>query len=57
MPGYKLSCKMCFLCRHNLDPEETLSDNDLWHALEIAQMKLVVSNLDEGLGNQNKKQV
>ncbi|XP_071803247.1 ATP-binding cassette sub-family C member 9-like [Asterias amurensis] len=35
--------------RHNLDPEETLSDDDLWHALEIAQMKLVVSNLDEGL--------
>uniref|UniRef100_A0ABM0N098 ATP-binding cassette sub-family C member 9-like n=1 Tax=Saccoglossus kowalevskii TaxID=10224 RepID=A0ABM0N098_SACKO len=35
--------------RHNLDPEDTRTDDELWEALEIAQMKKVVSELDNTL--------
>ncbi|XP_022102313.1 ATP-binding cassette sub-family C member 9-like [Acanthaster planci] len=35
--------------RTNLDPEEKVSDDEMWHALEIAQLKDVVSQLDGGL--------
>nr|XP_054751164.1 ATP-binding cassette sub-family C member 9-like [Lytechinus pictus]XP_054751165.1 ATP-binding cassette sub-family C member 9-like [Lytechinus pictus] len=35
--------------RRNLDPEEKRTDQQLWQALEIAQLKDVVGNLEEGL--------
>ncbi|XP_022102306.1 ATP-binding cassette sub-family C member 9-like isoform X2 [Acanthaster planci] len=35
--------------RTNLDPERNVSDDEMWHALEIAQLKDVVSQLDGGL--------
>uniref|UniRef100_A0A4X2KDC7 ATP binding cassette subfamily C member 8 n=1 Tax=Vombatus ursinus TaxID=29139 RepID=A0A4X2KDC7_VOMUR len=35
--------------RFNLDPEKKCSDNTLWEALEIAQLKLVVKALPGGL--------
>ncbi|XP_055279249.1 ATP-binding cassette sub-family C member 8 [Moschus berezovskii] len=35
--------------RFNLDPERKCSDNTLWEALEIAQLKLVVKALPGGL--------
>ncbi|XP_038076866.1 ATP-binding cassette sub-family C member 9-like [Patiria miniata] len=35
--------------RANLDPERNVSDDEMWHALEIAQLKDVVSQLDGGL--------
>ncbi|XP_033104385.1 ATP-binding cassette sub-family C member 9-like, partial [Anneissia japonica] len=34
---------------YNLDPQGEKSDKDLWQALEIAQLKPVVSTQDEGL--------
>ena len=37
-------------CRQNLDPEGQRSDEDLWGAVEIAQLKDVVQALPEGLG-------
>lgn len=37
--------------RFNLDPEKKCSDNTLWEALEIAQLKLVVKALPGGLGD------
>ena len=40
-----------FANRKNLDPVGQISnDEDLWRALEISQLKDVVSALDEGLG-------
>ncbi|XP_038076865.1 ATP-binding cassette sub-family C member 9-like [Patiria miniata] len=35
--------------RANLDPERNVSDDEMWHALEIAQLKDVVTQLDGGL--------
>ncbi|XP_030828553.1 ATP-binding cassette sub-family C member 9 isoform X2 [Strongylocentrotus purpuratus] len=35
--------------RRNLDPEEKRTDQELWEALEIAQLKDVVGNLEQGL--------
>ncbi|XP_071809243.1 ATP-binding cassette sub-family C member 9-like [Asterias amurensis] len=35
--------------RMNLDPSESLSDAELWTALEIAQLKNVVTELQDGL--------
>ncbi|XP_022102307.1 ATP-binding cassette sub-family C member 9-like [Acanthaster planci] len=35
--------------RTNLDPEGKVSDDEMWRALEIAQLKDVVSQLDGGL--------
>ena len=35
--------------RNNLDPFENQSDEDLWHALELAHLKRFVSDLTEGL--------
>ncbi|XP_038076863.1 ATP-binding cassette sub-family C member 9-like [Patiria miniata] len=35
--------------RTNLDPEGTLEDDDLWHALEMSQLKELVSQLDGGI--------
>ena len=43
---------MLVICRRNLDPESKRTDQELWEALEIAQLKEVVSELDNGLGNQ-----
>ena len=41
-----------FARRMNLDPlpASSNSDGDLWHALEISQLKDVVSSLEGGLG-------
>ena len=36
--------------RSNLDPEGCKSDQELWHALEVAQLKEVVSQHGSGLG-------
>lgn len=36
--------------RFNLDPEKTCSDDRLWEALEIAQLKHMVKALPGGLG-------
>ncbi len=33
----------------NLDPSESMSDTELWDALEIAQLKNVVTDLQDGL--------
>ena len=43
----------CLPNRRNLDPvsPSVNTDEDLWHALEVAQLKDVVSPLDGGLGN------
>ncbi|XP_071499116.1 ATP-binding cassette sub-family C member 8-like [Diadema antillarum] len=38
--------------RNNLDPLKTKEDDDLWHALEIAQLADVVRQLDQGLDSQ-----
>ncbi|XP_072179900.1 ATP-binding cassette sub-family C member 8-like [Diadema setosum] len=38
--------------RNNLDPLKTKGDDDLWHALEIAQLAAVVRQLDQGLDSQ-----
>lgn len=46
---------MCFCCRFNLDPERTCSDDRLWEALEIAQLKNMVKALPGGLGTQLNK--
>ena len=35
--------------RMNLDPFETYSDSDLWHALESAHLKNFVSGLEKRL--------
>lgn len=35
--------------RANLDPEGKCSDESIWRALELAHLKQLVSNLDEGL--------
>lgn len=37
--------------RYNLDPSGLKTDNELWEALDVAQLKEVVSNIDAGLGN------
>ena len=34
----------------NLDPSESLNDAELWTALEIAQLKNVVTDLQDALG-------
>lgn len=39
-------------CRFNLDPERTCTDDRLWEALEIAQLKNMVKALTGGLGTQ-----
>ena len=42
---------MCVcVCRFNLDPEMKATDEMLWEALDIAQLKLVVKSLPGGLG-------
>lgn len=38
------------VCRFNLDPEIKATDEMLWEALEIAQLKPVVKSLPGGLG-------
>lgn len=38
------------VCRFNLDPEMKATDEMLWEALEIAQLKPVVKSLPGGLG-------
>ena len=43
------SCN-CVPFRSNLDPHESKSDDDLWQALEIAQLKSVVIESPCGLG-------
>lgn len=39
-------------CRFNLDPEKMCTDDRLWEALEIAQLKNMVKALPGGLGVQ-----
>ena len=39
-----------FFKRFNLDPDNTKTDEDLWDAIEIAQLKSVVTQLEGGLG-------
>ena len=39
------------LCRSNLDPLERNTDDELWEALRIAQLKDIVSSSNAGLGN------
>ena len=36
--------------RENIDPEGVKSDTELWEALEKAQLKRVVTELEAGLG-------
>lgn len=44
-------CLFCvFVCRFNLDPEMKATDEMLWEALDIAQLKPVVKSLPGGLG-------
>eukprot|EP01029_Cantina_marsupialis_P020237 TRINITY_DN473_c3_g1_i2.p1 TRINITY_DN473_c3_g1~~TRINITY_DN473_c3_g1_i2.p1 ORF type:complete len:1388 (-),score=572.58 TRINITY_DN473_c3_g1_i2:307-4470(-) len=38
--------------RHNLDPFDEYTDDEIWSVLEHAQMKSVVANLPEGLEDQ-----
>ncbi|XP_054751630.2 ATP-binding cassette sub-family C member 9-like [Lytechinus pictus] len=38
--------------RYNLDPIGTKTDKELWEALDVAQLKEVVSNIDAGLDYQ-----
>lgn len=44
------SKKSCFVGRFNLDPERMCTDDRLWEALEIAQLKNMVKALPGGLG-------
>ena len=41
---------LLYTFRQNLDPEVNRSDEELWNALEIAQLKDVVLALPEGIG-------
>lgn len=43
-------CLIISLSRHNIDPAGVKTDDQLWKALEIAQLKEVVSPLEGGLG-------
>lgn len=45
------SVRVC-VCRFNLDPEMKATDEMLWEALDIAQLKLVVKSLPGGLGKE-----
>ena len=36
--------------RYNLDPEKQRTDNELWHSLEISQLRETVSQMPKGLG-------
>ncbi|XP_033647488.1 ATP-binding cassette sub-family C member 9-like [Asterias rubens] len=38
--------------RYNLDPEDIRSDSDLWHSLEIAQLKETVKQMPRGLDSE-----
>ncbi|XP_072027036.1 ATP-binding cassette sub-family C member 9-like [Amphiura filiformis] len=38
--------------RFNLDPEGSCNDEELWKSLEIAQLKTLVSNLEQGLDSE-----
>ena len=38
------------LHRHNLDPENQQTDNELWRSLEISQLKETVNLMPGGLG-------
>ena len=49
--SYSSSSSYYYYLRRNLDPECLSSDIELWSALEIAQLKQVVSGLEKGLGN------
>lgn len=37
--------------RYNIDPSNTLTDDKLWEALDIVQMKEVIMALPDQLGN------
>lgn len=41
---------VCVCYRFNLDPEMKATDEMLWEALDIAQLKPVVKSLPGGLG-------
>ena len=38
--------------RHNLDPFQDYSDEQLWRVLEVSHLKNFVSGLDQGLQHQ-----
>ncbi|XP_022105344.1 ATP-binding cassette sub-family C member 9-like [Acanthaster planci] len=38
--------------RHNLDPENNGTDDELWHSLEISQLKDTVSQMPKGLDSE-----
>ncbi len=40
-----------FCCRYNLDPEGEKTDDEVWKALEIAQLKPIITALPSQLGN------
>lgn len=42
--------RVCVCYRFNLDPEMKATDEMLWEALDIAQLKPVVKSLPGGLG-------
>lgn len=44
---YKVSF---FPCRYNLDPDNRYTDDNVWKALEIAQLKDTISSLPEKIG-------
>lgn len=44
------ACFCVCVCRFNLDPEMKATDEMLWEALDIAQLKPVVKALPGGLG-------
>ena len=41
---------MCGLCRYNLDPEGHRSDDELWEALDIVNMKETIKYMSGQLG-------
>lgn len=52
----ELNVYMCIF-RLNLDPERTCTDDRLWEALEIAQLKNMVKALPGGLGKNDPLQL
>ena len=39
-----------YLFRYNLDPDGSKSDDELWNVLDIAQLKPIIEQLPEKLG-------
>lgn len=47
----RTECKFLYApFRYNLDPSQAYSDEELWHAIEVAQLKSCVMDLPGRLG-------